>query len=56
VWIRRRHHSFDCRHQQVMRVERIGMIHSNLIENLAEELKVLGDRSLSGWGAQRILC
>src|SRR4051812_24848672 len=38
-----------------MRIERVRMVDANLIEDLTEQQKILGDRSLPGRRAERIL-
>ena len=40
-------HSVDRRHEQRVRVERVGMIDANLVEDLAEQLQVFGDGPLA---------
>ena len=48
-------HPFDRGHEEIMHVERIGMVHANLIQNLAEHLQVLGGGTRPQWTGCRIL-
>ena len=48
-------HPFDRGHEEVMHVERIGVVHANLIQDLAEHLQVLGGGARPQWTRCRIL-
>jgi len=43
MWIGGANHPLDSRHQQRVRIDGVRMVDSNLIEDLAEHLQILGD-------------
>jgi hypothetical protein len=55
VRIRGPHHPLDRRHEQVMRVDRIRVIHADLVEDLREHLEVFVRRSGAYGTFRRIL-